>query len=189
MATDVMAGDVMAGDLKPRLDERLRALVRAIRVARQRLTIQGVPVQPGMIGILAAIESTGDGCHPKELAARCALDASTISRAVTALVGRGLVRRRADPTDGRACILTVTSAGHAALAEVERRQAEYLSEALRDWTAPEVDAFAAALTRFTDDLTTYLDRTSAAPTTAAGSVPEPPADPSEYDTPTLEAAL
>ncbi|MGC9670491.1 MarR family winged helix-turn-helix transcriptional regulator [Planosporangium sp. 12N6] len=173
------------------LDERLRALVRALRVARQRLLVQDVPVQPGMIGILSAIGSAGEdaGCHPKELAVRCALDASTISRAVATLVARGLVRRSADPADGRACILTLTPAGRTVLADLQGRQAEYLTTALRDWTGPELDAFAAALTRFADDLTTYLDRTAAADM-ATAHVSGPSHDhPSEPETPTLEAAL
>jgi DNA-binding MarR family transcriptional regulator len=160
--------------------------MKAARVARQRLTVQDMRVQPGMTGILAVIGSAadGDGCHPKELAARCGLDASTISRAVATLVARGLVERSADPADGRACILTLTEAGRAALDHLERRQAEFLSEALRDWTTPEIDAFAAAMTRFVDDLTTYLDRTPAAPASPAGV-----SDRSEHQTSILEAAL
>jgi DNA-binding MarR family transcriptional regulator len=187
-------------ELNPGLSDRLRALIRAIRIVRQRLTIQDTQVQPGMIGILAAIGNAEDGrcCHPKELATQCALDASTISRAVATLVARGLVRSRPDPADGRARILALTAAGRAALADVERRQAEFLREALRDWTAPEVDTFAAGLTRFVDDLTAHLDRTSVPPATPAGSVPETPAPPapagrapetSERETPKLEAAL
>jgi DNA-binding MarR family transcriptional regulator len=180
-----------ATDPKPALVERLRALIRATRIVRQRLTIQDVQVQPGMIGILAAIGGAENGacCHPKELATRCGLDASTISRAAAALVERGLVQRSPDPADGRARILTLTAAGRTALADVERRQAEFLREALRDWTAPEVDTFAAGLTRFIDDLTAHLDRTSAPPATPAASVPEPLDDSSGRETPMLEAAL
>jgi DNA-binding MarR family transcriptional regulator len=175
----------MAADPQPRLDERLRALIRAVRVARQRLTVHGTQVQPGVMGILAALGSEGDddGCHPKELAARCGLDASTISRAVATLVARGLVARSADPADGRACILTLTEAGRADLAELRRRQAGFLSEALRDWTDPEIDTFAAGLARFVDDLAAHLDRTSGERTAPAVR------DPSEHQKSTLEAAL
>jgi DNA-binding MarR family transcriptional regulator len=174
----------MTARLESRLAEQLRALIRTVRVARQRLAVQATQVQPGMVGILAAIVSAGDGCHPKELAARCGLDASTISRAVAALVTRGLVQRTADSADRRACILTLTDAGRTALADLERQQTDLLAATLRDWTAAEVDAFAAALTRFVDDATAYLDRTSMAPTAPAGG-PES----SEHETSTLEAAL
>jgi DNA-binding MarR family transcriptional regulator len=167
------------------LSAQLRALVRTTRVARQRLVFQAAQVQPGMTGVLAALPHAGadEGCHAKELAARCGLDASTISRAVTALVTRGLVQRTTDPTDGRASVLTLTEAGRAALADLERQQAELLAGALRDWTAPEVEAFAASLTRFVDDLTTYLDLPSAKPAAPGGF------DLSEHQTSTLEAAL
>jgi DNA-binding MarR family transcriptional regulator len=169
-----------------RLGAQLRALVRAARVARQRLAVQATQVQPGMTGVLAALPHTGadEGCHAKELAARCGLDASTISRAVTALVTRGLVRRTTDPADGRASVLTLTEAGRAALADLECQQAELLTGALRDWTTPEVEAFAVSLTRFVDDLTTYLERTSVERPAPVGV-----SDPSEHQASTLEAAL
>jgi DNA-binding MarR family transcriptional regulator len=165
---------------------QLRAVLKTVRIARQRLALSAVQVQPGMSGILAAIGAGGQetGCHPKELAARCGLDASTISRAVSTLVARGLVRRSADPADRRACILTMTEAGRAALADLERQQAEMLAAALRDWSQAEVDAFAAALARFVNDASAYLDRTSSVPAIPAG-VP----DPSDPQKSTLEAAL
>jgi DNA-binding MarR family transcriptional regulator len=180
-----------AANSEPKLDEQVRALVRAARVARQRLTVRGVQVQPGTVGILTVIGSTGEagGCHPKELAARCALDASTISRAVATLVARGLVERSADPADRRACILTLTAAGHDALADLHRRQSEFLSEALREWSASELDAFAAGLARFVDDLTTYLDRTSLDRTSTTPAAPAGVSEPSEDQKPMLEAAL
>jgi DNA-binding MarR family transcriptional regulator len=176
----------MAADPQPKLDEQVRALMRAVRAARPRLTIQDMHVQPGTTGILVALGAAGegDGCHPKELAARCGLDASTISRAVATLVARGLVQRSADPADRRACILTLTVAGRTALADIRHRQAEFLREALHDWTAPEIDAFAAALTRFVDDVTIHLDRTPAVPAARAGG-----SEPSEQEKPMLEAAL
>ncbi|MGC9665359.1 MarR family winged helix-turn-helix transcriptional regulator [Planosporangium sp. 12N6] len=169
-----------------RLGDRFRALIRTARIARQRLTVPAAPVQPGMIGILSAIGSTGGdaGCHPKELAVRCGLDASTISRAVTTLVARGLVRRSADPTDRRACILTLTGAGRAALSDLERQQADLLAAVLRGWTAAEIEAFVAALARFVDDTTAYLDRTSSVPATTAGGY-----EASDRKTSTLEATL
>src|SRR5215207_7419647 len=54
-------------------------------------------------------------------------DPSTISRHVAVLVEKGLVRRVADETDGRASRLVVTDAGKAAL-EALRRERESLFE-------------------------------------------------------------
>jgi DNA-binding MarR family transcriptional regulator len=158
------------GSPESRLGAQLRRLLRSARIARQRLAAQATQVQPGMTGVLAILASTADGCHPKELAARCALDASTISRVVAGLVARGLVRRTSDPDDGRACILTLTAAGQAALVDLERQQAEMLATALGDWSGPEIDALAGALARFVDDLNVHLD-------------------PTQPETPLLEAAL
>jgi DNA-binding MarR family transcriptional regulator len=157
-----------------------------VRIARHRLTVQGTQVQPGMTGVLAAIDrgGAGDVCHPKELAVQCGLTASTISRAVAALVTRGLVQRATDPVDGRAAILTLTPAGRHALAELEQRQAEMLACALGEWTTSEIDDFAATLARFVHDMTSYLDGASAAPAAGANTSGIP-----EQQTSTLEAAL
>ncbi|WP_203935640.1 MarR family winged helix-turn-helix transcriptional regulator [Planosporangium mesophilum] len=170
------------------LGEQLRALIRVARIARQRLAVPATQtqVQPGMTGVLSALRRAGtrEVCHAKELATRCGLDASTISRVVTALVSRGLVERTADPADGRASILTLTAEGAAALADIERQQADLLAGALRGWTGPEIEAFTAALTRFVDGATTYLDRNAGRPAPHART-----GDPSDHNTPTLEAAL
>src|SRR4051794_4957517 len=57
----------VAGEMGSALAEQLRALIRAGRIARQRLAVQARQVQPGMTGVLMAIDRVGadDGCQPK----------------------------------------------------------------------------------------------------------------------------
>jgi DNA-binding MarR family transcriptional regulator len=76
-------------------------------------------------------------------------DLSTVSRQVAALVGRGLLERRADQRDGRACVLAVTGAGQAAIAEHERGRRAFFDEVLTGWSADELRQFGQQLERFT----------------------------------------
>src|SRR4051794_21746858 len=48
-------------------------------------------------------------CRSGSIAEALTADPSTVSRQVAALVREGLVERRADPGDGRACVLALTA--------------------------------------------------------------------------------
>ncbi|RKT56161.1 MarR family winged helix-turn-helix transcriptional regulator [Saccharothrix australiensis] len=133
------------------LVERMRELLKVVRMVRHRHTDRYPPVPTGLVGTLTLIDRTA-GCHAKELARRTGLDPSTVSRSVAALVAHGLVERRADPADGRASVLAVTDAGHAVLAEARAWHADLLGRALAHWTPGEVEALTSALGRFTTDV-------------------------------------
>ena len=60
-------------------------------------------------------------------------DPSTVSRHVTALVERGLVRRVADESDGRASRLVITDAGHTALQDLCAEREARLGQAMAAW--------------------------------------------------------
>jgi DNA-binding MarR family transcriptional regulator len=105
------------------------------------------------------------GCHGKDLAAHHALDPSTVSRSVAALVRLGLVRRLADPADGRASLLALTASGRTALDETHRWYDELLAGALHEWTPRELADFAAMLHRFSTDVLSHADPRTADSTT------------------------
>ena len=133
------------------IDEQLRNLLTAVRVFKTRLALPPAAVPPGTLGVLGAVAAR-DGSHVKTLAAECALDPSTVSRAAAALVKAGLVERSADPHDGRASVLQVTDRGREALENVMASHRRQLADALRDWTPEELTALSTMLQRFTDDL-------------------------------------
>jgi DNA-binding MarR family transcriptional regulator len=144
------------------LRERLRDLLKAVRVFKNHLPPSQSAIPAGMVGVLATIdaiapEATGHGCHVKDLAAHNALDPSTVSRAVGALVRLGLVQRTADPADGRASFLALTGSGREALAETHEWYDDLLTGALRDWSPQELTTFAGMLHRFADDVLTHLE--------------------------------
>ncbi|WP_305787263.1 MarR family winged helix-turn-helix transcriptional regulator [Symbioplanes lichenis] len=127
---------------------RLQDLMKAVRLLKQR-SAQHSAVPLGSIGMLMRIDRLESGCHSRELAVSTALDPSTVSRAVAALVAQGLVAREPDPHDGRATVLILTPAGRAALDEATQWYGEVLGRALDGWTPGEVASFSAALHRFT----------------------------------------
>jgi DNA-binding MarR family transcriptional regulator len=138
---------------------RLRDVLKAVRLFKNHQPPRHTAGLSGALGVLATIEDIGSttGCHSKDLAAQCALDPSTISRAVTALVRAGLVRRAADQNDGRASVLALTPHGRAVLADITSRYDERLADALRDWTVDDLNALASMLQRFSDDLVARFD--------------------------------
>ena len=89
------------------------------------------------------------------LAEHTDVDPSTVSRQVERLVRTGVIERRPDPDDGRACLLAPTDVGldrHAW--HVARRTAAF-DRMLADWSEVDRSRFAELLERFSDDFDNY----------------------------------
>jgi DNA-binding MarR family transcriptional regulator len=86
-----------------------------------------------------------------QLAERAHIDPSTASRQVAALVKDGLVERRADPEDGRACLLVLTDKAGGVLRNHDRIRNEHFARMLSTWNERDLRRFAALLERFTAD--------------------------------------
>lgn len=78
-------------------------------------------------------------------------DPSTISRQVGALVRDGLIERKADPDDGRACLLVPTEAAGEVLDRHRQLHLDYFTSMLGGWSERDLNRFAELLRRFTDD--------------------------------------
>ena len=83
-------------------------------------------------------------------------DPSTVSRHVAALVERGLVRRVADESDGRASRLIITDDGHAALDALRRERESHLEQVTAHWSGADLAALTTLFGRLIDDLSTNL---------------------------------
>jgi DNA-binding MarR family transcriptional regulator len=83
-------------------------------------------------------------------------DPSTVSRHVAALVDRGLVRRVADESDGRASRLVVTDAGSAALQELCAERESRLGRLTAAWDDADLAALTRLLGRLLDDFQSSL---------------------------------
>jgi DNA-binding MarR family transcriptional regulator len=130
----------------------VRELMKVVRLVKQQHQHEHPTIAPGVAAMLGAIDRLAGGCHLKELAAACALDQSTTSRAVSAFVQDGLVRRVADPHDGRASFLELTDEGRDAMRRANELYATLLADALRDWTREDVELLGALLRRFVQSL-------------------------------------
>ena len=96
-------------------------------------------------------------------------DPSTVSRQAAQLVRAGLVRREADPEDGRASRLAITEAGLTACRKLHDAREEFLVRALGGWPAERIQAFAELFTEFNRAVEAHLRVEAAALTSAAGT--------------------
>jgi DNA-binding MarR family transcriptional regulator len=140
------------------LMHQTRELLTAMRLFKSQMATQAPAVPPGTLMILSTISDLDgpamSGCHVKDLATRHFLDPSTVSRAVAALVKAGLVARVADPADGRASVLQLTSHGREALAALNGWLDDRFASALADWTPEDLALLKALIQRFSADLMT-----------------------------------
>jgi DNA-binding MarR family transcriptional regulator len=83
-------------------------------------------------------------------------DPSTISRQVAQLVKAGLAHREADPVDGRASRLAVTDAGRSACQKLQDVRLGMFSDALSNWPAERIAAFADLFAEFNSSVEALL---------------------------------
>ena len=107
----------LAGDLRV-------ALVRAVR--RMRVERSSEQISDGQYSVLAAL-ANGGPMTPSALAEHQHVQPPHMTRTVSALVEAGLVRRDADPSDGRQVLVSITPAGETEVRETRRRRDEWLA--------------------------------------------------------------
>ncbi|WP_336924066.1 MarR family winged helix-turn-helix transcriptional regulator [Aquipuribacter sp. SD81] len=128
---------------------RLRKSTEAVR--SRVLAAGGHGLEGSGLAVLYHLVSGGPA-RVSVLAEHLGLDPSTTSRHVAALERTGHVERVPDPADGRAGLVQASALGRTAFEETRALRNRLIAWALEDWSADEVDAFAAALTRFNDVL-------------------------------------
>jgi DNA-binding MarR family transcriptional regulator len=128
--------------------ENVLELMRSMRKGKARLVADARGDVASATKLLLLTLAAGP-VRTSALAASVQLDLSTVSRQAATLVAAGLLERRADPADGRACLLVLTPAGQDALAEHEQDKADFFARVLDGWTAEELEVFSGLLARFT----------------------------------------
>lgn len=91
-----------------------------------------------------------------ELAQRLFVTAPVASRAVEALEAEGFVKRRGDPLDARAVLISITDRGRARIADGERRTVRSFADALSDWSTGEARQAIEFLTRLNKHLSDVM---------------------------------
>lgn len=97
-----------------------------------------------------------------DLASKMEIDASTASRHVRALETAGLVRRSADPDDGRAFRVELTEQGTTEWEAAAKRRMELVTQAMNGWSDSDIETFERLMTRFADGVTNQVDDNSKA---------------------------
>ena len=100
-------------------------------------------------------------------------DPSTVSRHVATLVEKGLVRRVADESDGRASRLVITETGNTALHDLCTERESRLDQATAAWSEGDLATFARLFGRLIDDLESALPGGAAAQDPSTPSTPAP----------------
>jgi DNA-binding MarR family transcriptional regulator len=131
--------------------DTLGALMRSFnRVRIKFLAAAAHDVEWSAHVVLRALANEGP-MRSSTLAERIDSDPSTVSRQVAALVKDGLLERRADPEDGRACLLVPTAKADAVLNEHNDIRLQHFNRMLGEWSERDLRRFAAYLQRFTHD--------------------------------------
>ncbi|WP_327287499.1 MarR family winged helix-turn-helix transcriptional regulator [Streptomyces sp. NBC_01198] len=124
-------------------------LLRTVRRSKARLLAAASNDVDSAAQILLRAAAAEGPIRASALAASVQTDLSTVSRQTAALVTRGLLERQPDPVDGRACLLVVTTAGRAVIADHEQARTAFFEEVVSDWSPEERNQFAHLLERFT----------------------------------------
>lgn len=144
----------MAGrqELLGRLELEVAMLVRRLRrVITERAALVHPDLQPAAYLVLAHLHAHGPS-RSSTLVERLALDKGAVSRHVQHLVDLGLVEREPDPADGRATILAATREARERVEAVRALRRKELDRRLAQWSAEDLAAFVAALSRFNHSL-------------------------------------
>jgi DNA-binding MarR family transcriptional regulator len=136
-------------------------LERALFSAARTILRLGIPADALRAGehidrsgywMLTRLDESATPVRLSDLAGLLELDLSTVSRQARQLVDGGLITRVADPTDGRACRVSVSDRGRAVLEAVRDARHDVLRDALVRWAPEERVALARALARLAEDM-------------------------------------
>ena len=135
-------------DLVGRLELAFRLLGKRVYYPSLR-ALHGV--DKSSLPLLAHLEEHGQA-RPSDAAAALELDLSTVSRQVRHLEQLGLLDRRPDHADGRACQVSLTEQGRAGLDAVRTTRNDLLDTALADWDDTDRTDLARLLERLLHDV-------------------------------------
>jgi DNA-binding MarR family transcriptional regulator len=131
-------------------EELFRQFMRFARLmkrATSRFTAQHTDGIEQAAYVLLGVLATEGPQRTTALAEAVHSDTSTVSRQVGTLVRHGLVERRADPVDGRACLLAATTEGERTFTQQRQARVQQVATILADWSPDEIDSVSTALAR------------------------------------------
>ncbi len=113
------------------IELELMKLVRHLDTFARRSSLY---VRVDRAGYLAMRSLEGLGpVSTNALAEALHLDASTVTRQITALERQGFVERRANPADGRSSSIVLTPEGRQTMRDVQRERRRHIEALVSDW--------------------------------------------------------
>jgi DNA-binding MarR family transcriptional regulator len=149
----------MKRDVTTRLGDELVRFHRLGARVKGMLDIGALGAEFSALMLLYPLNAMGP-MRVTDLAEVKQADPSTVSRQAAQLVKAGFAKREADPVDGRASRLAVTEAGRRAVEHMHEARHALICEALGDWPAEKVDAFAALFEEFNSSIEALVRRDS-----------------------------
>lgn len=141
----------------------LAGVARLGRIAEGSLRGErGVPVADSVTVVLGLLAEAGE-LRLSQVAAGLGVDSSSASRAVAHAEQLGLLCRRPDPADGRACLLSLTADGARCLTQRGNRRLRLLTEVMGGWDEAATRSLVAGLTRLQEDLAAHCRGQAGAP--------------------------
>lgn len=116
---------------------------------RMRMRNRDDLVDPAQMPLLFAL-ACRDDARLSDIAQSLHLDASTVSRHVKQLLGKGLIESITDPVDGRARLVRISKAGRKVLTTTIEHRRLIVNEALTDWPEADRTTLRDLLNRLTD---------------------------------------
>lgn len=154
VADPVRPPDVVATDPIATLADQLPRFIRLVHALKAQQAATSGRDQAALV-LLYPLHRLGP-LRQSALADLVHADPSTVSRHVTVLVDRGLVRRVADESDGRASRLVLTGDGHTALDALRAEREAYFRQVTDDWSGADLTTFTELFERLLDDIATTL---------------------------------
>lgn len=140
-----------AEDVMGTVELELLRLVRHLETFGRRGSLYAQIDRAGYLA-LRTLEDVGPA-STNALARALHLDASTVTRQMSALERSGFIERRPDPRDGRSTTLVLVPEGREAMRQVERERRHRMASVLQAWSQPERENLATALTMLNASLT------------------------------------
>ncbi|HET7415798.1 MAG TPA: MarR family transcriptional regulator [Arthrobacter sp.] len=151
--TDPLPASDPPGDAIEHLEQQLSMLWRRSRSISHRVARDVHPdMEPAAYGLLVILQNEG-AMRLTELASNIGVGKPSVSRQVTLLERLGLVRKQADPFDGRAQTLTLTEKGSVQLARTQLARKQAFRNRLAEWSAGDIETLATLLSKLNDEYT------------------------------------
>lgn len=145
----------LVGRVFPRLTQLGTVLGRSRVVEEAQRAADPSLDRPGL-GVLIALRTAGSPLRIGEIAERQQVAGPHVTRTVTTLEQRGMVRRVTDPADHRARLVELSDAGAAAADRYLQATLRWFTRALADWSEEDRRELGRLLGRLVDDITTRL---------------------------------